>query len=115
MQIVANGRTENVRGIRDEAEAAKKYDELAVRLHGYRAQLNFPQPKLLAALEMQARKRGDFGSRWGSSIFRGVSLKSYRTPARKRLWTAHVRVDGRQVFLGCFSDEVAAAHSPAVR
>jgi hypothetical protein len=112
VQISKLDHNEVVRGIQDEEEAARKYDELAIRIHKHKAQLNFPQPELLATLELQARKEGNYDScRGSSSAFRGVSLISTKKPSTKNKWAANIRVGGKQRFLGVFSDEVSAARA----
>jgi hypothetical protein len=54
----------------------------------------------------KAGNRQNVSARGGSSPFRGVSWNK-----RLRKWTAHVRVNGKRINLGCFIDEAAAAEA----
>lgn len=93
--------------IRDEVEAAKFHDQLAIKHHGHNALLNFPEAHFekMRALQIEARKRGDFGSGCGSSIFRGVSK---HIKSQKPNWVANIGGHGH---LGTFSDEISAARA----
>jgi len=74
----------------------------------------------MRALQIEARKRGDFGFKVrGSSKFRGVSKKSAKVasrmgnaPSNPKRWVANINESGGQSnFLGTFADEVAAARA----
>ena len=105
-----------------QVEAAKYYDQLAIKEHGHDAVLHFPEPywEQMRALQIEARKRGDFGFKVrGSSKFRGVSKKSAKAasstgnvPSNPKRWVANINESGGQSnFLGTFADEVAAARA----
>ena len=102
--------------MRDEVEAAAFYDQLAIKYSGHNAVLNFPEPhwEQMRALQIEARKQGDFGrasSRGGgSSTFRGVS-KRRKLPTPKRGWIATITAGGTHEHLGSFSDEITAARA----
>eukprot|EP01048_Picozoa_sp_COSAG05_P013434 COSAG05_NODE_1431_length_4907_cov_4.952579_2_plen_232_part_00 len=72
-----------------------------------RARLNFPQPEVLAQLQLEARKGGDYGgSSKSASKFRGVSWNSNNSS-----WHVSLKVQGKQHFLGTFVDEIVAAQA----
>ena len=72
-----------------------------------RARLNFPQPEVLAQLQLEARQGGDYGGSSNSaSKFRGVSWNS-----NKSCWYVSLKVQGKQHFLGTFVDEIVAAQA----
>lgn len=101
--------------MRDEVEAAKYHDQLAIKYHGHNALLNFPEAHFeqMRALQIEARKQGDFGrvsnSGCGASIFRGVSKHSAKEKSLKSpKWVATIAGHGH---LGTFSDQISAARA----
>jgi len=112
-QIQAGGKKRHLGNYKDEAEAARKYDEAAAALG---RPLNFPPT---ATADPETCKEGEEGSgagtttavhvavkggRGGTSRFTGVTL--YKSSGK---WEAGIKVNGVKTALGFFDNEEEAA------
>ena len=115
-QISSHGKTTSLGDHATEVAAARAFDRAMINKAGRSAKTNFPMAdyapeldelvsmptaELVGLLRARARKQGAQTSR-----HRGVSL--LRQTGR---WHAQINVDGRQVHLGFFSSEEAAARA----
>lgn len=115
-QISAGGKTLSLGDHDTEQDAARAFDRAVIHKSGLQAKTNFPisdyedeldqlqaltHQELVALLRSRARKSGS-----QSSQYRGVSL--LRQTGR---WHAQINVGGRQVHLGFFTSEEAAARA----
>ena len=92
VKISVKGKTRYVGNYRDEIEAAKAFDAAAREIRGDKAKVNFPLNKI----EKDQSKY--------SSKFRGVSWHKGHNK-----WRAEVRVEGKKVYLGHYTNEAEAA------